>query len=345
MSSDSLAPKPPSRVCLTCRTLYDANEECRGKRHKTVSIVSQAGRQQLDDEVWGPDSRARAMRQAAKAGAGGGAASGLDWCGGGCGPFDACDGLTASGELGGVLVGIIVVIIGALVGIALFFVIRWLVRFLREKFRKPVPHGALQAAPKLKKGVTSMSGVVRGGNSLETPWKNASSAYAWAMELHENRVLGGGAMLRDARTAGFALQLDDGRSLRIPAGRIRVVSPLHRVDDADTTKLEGMVRNIDRARGDARTVFPFDYARAITIEEGDRVEVLGELTPDPDAQGGGYRQNAGGFIPVGVPYLRVHKADPTKVRVGASLPPRPEEGGQVELEGEAIDPEERKAQR
>lgn len=342
MSSESIASKTPSRICLTCRTLYDANEECRGKKHRTVSIVSQAGRQELDDEVWGPDSRARAMRQAAKAGAGGGAASGLDWCGGGCGPFDACDGLTASGELGGVVVGIIVVIVGALIGIALFFIIRWIVRFLREKLRKPVPHGALQGAPKLKKGVASMSGVVHGGDSLETPWKSDSSAYAWAMELHENRVLGGGAMLRDARTAGFALQLDDGRSLRIPAGRIRVVSPLDRVHDADTTKLEGMVRNIDRARGDARTVFPFDFARAVTIEEGDRVEVLGELTPDPDAQGGGYRQNAGGFIPVGVPYLRVQKAN--KVRVAASLPPRPEEGGQVELEAEAID-EERKAQR
>jgi hypothetical protein len=337
--------KAPSRVCLTCRTLYLKNEECRGKKHRTVSIVSQSGRSELDDEVWGPDSRARAMRQAAKAGAGGGAAGALDWCGGGCGPLDACDGLTAGGELGGLLAGIVLVIIGALIGIVLFFVIRALVRWLREKLRRPVPHGALQAAPKLKKGVTSISGLVRAaGEKLELPWKSDRSAYAWAMELHAQRVLGGGAMLRDARTSGFSLQLDDGRSLRIPAGRIRVVSPLARVEDADIAQLEGMVNGIDRARGGARTVFPFEYARGVTIEEGDRVEVLGELAPDPDAQGGGYRQNAGGFVPVGVPYLRVEKAQ--KVRVAPELPPpaTPEEGGVAEAEAEAIE-EERKAER
>jgi hypothetical protein len=163
------------------------------------------------------------------------------------------------------------------------------------------------------------------------------------MELHEKHVLGGGPMLRDARTSGFALQLDDGRALRIPAGRIRVVSPLARVEDADVTKLEAMVNGIDRARGGDRTVFPFEDARGVTIEEGDRVAVLGELAPDPDAQGGGYRQNAGGFVPVGVPYLRVEKAE--KLRVAPELPPpRPEEGGIAEEEAEAIE-EERKAAR
>lgn len=333
--------KPPSRVCLTCRTLYDHGEDCRGKNHRTVSLLSQSGRAALDDEVWGPDSRMRAMRQAAKAGAGGGAAGALDWCGG-CTPFDACEGLSAGGEIGGILGAIVLVVIGALVGIVLFFVVRGIVRWLREKLRRPVPHGALQAAPKLKRGVPGVAGVAVRGSSLETPWSAAKSAYAWALELHEKRVLGGGAMFRDARTAGFSLQLDDGRVLRIPRGRIRVVSPLGSVD-ADTSKLEAMVEGIDRARGDGRPVFPFENARAVTIEEGDRVEILGELAPDPEAQGGGYRQNAGGFVPVGVPYLRVQKALP--VRIANEPPPVPEEGGVAEAEAEAIDEEAQKARR
>jgi hypothetical protein len=237
------------------------------------------------------------------------------------------------------------VIVGALIGIVLFFVIRAIVRWLREKLRRPVPHGALQAAPKLKKGVASIGGIVRaGGEPLELPWKSGRTAYAWAMELHEKYVLGGGAMLRDARTSGFALQLDDGRALRIPAGRIRVVSPLARVEDAEIDKLEAMVNGIDRARGGDRTVFPFEYARGVTIEEGDRVEVLGELAPDPDAQGGGYRQNAGGFVPVGVPYLRVEKAQKLRVAPELPAPARPEEGGVAEAEAEDIE-EERKAER
>lgn len=332
--------KVPSRVCLTCRTLYDHGEDCRGKNHRTVSLVAREGRAALLDEVWGPDSRARAMRKAAKAGVGGGAAGALDWCGG-CTPFDACEGIGAGGEIGGLIGALILVVVGAIVGVLLFVVVRAIVRFVREKLRRPLPHGALQAAPKLTKGAPSASGVVRGGQPLEAPWKDGESVYAWAMELHEARVLGGGAMLRDARTAGFSLELVDGRSLRVPAGRVRVVSPLTRVD-ADLAKLEGMVRDIDRARGDAPSVFPFELARAVTIEEGDRVEVLGELVPDPDAQGGGYRSNAGGFIPAGVPYLRVEKA--AKMRVAPSLPPRPREGGEAEAEAEAIE-EERAARR
>jgi hypothetical protein len=105
-----------------------------------------------------------------------------------------------------------------------------------------------------------------------------------------------------------------------------------------------MVNGIDRARGGDRTVFPFEYARGVTIEEGDRVEVLGELAPDPDAQGGGYRQNAGGFVPVGVPYLRVEKAQKLRVAPELPAPARPEEGGVAEAEAEDIE-EERKAER
>lgn len=335
LASSGPSSKPPTRVCLTCRTLFDANEQCRGKKHRTVSILSQEGRGALREEVWGPDSRARAMRQAAKAGAGGGAVGGfLDGCGG-CNGFDACDIPTSGGDLIGGLIVLVAIVIGAIIGILLFWIIRAIVRWAREKLRKPQPHGALQAAPTLKKGIASMGGVVRGGSLLDTPWREGS-AYAYALELHHQRLLGGGAMLRDARTAGFRVTLPDGRTLRVPKGRIRILDPLSRVE-SESKKLEAMVAEIDRARGEGETVFPFDFARAITIEEGDRVEVLGDVVPDPEAQAGGYRENAGGVIPAGVPYLRVVKAKPTRVALEPN--PIPEAGFSNEEAAEAVDAE------
>jgi hypothetical protein len=65
-----------------------------------------------------------------------------------------------------------------------------------------------------------------------------------------------------------------------------------------------------------RTLFPYDYAGAVTIAAGDRVEVLGELETTADgAQGHGYRASAALLTPVGVPVLRVKRgADDAHVR-------------------------------
>lgn len=328
-----------TRVCLTCRTLFDDEEDCRGKGHRTVDIRSRAGRDALADEVWGPDSRARALRQAAKAGAGGGTLGGvLDFCGNGCSPLDACSGSGDIGEaLAGVVVTIVVVIAAAIFGAILFFLIRGLYRWLREALQKPVATGALTAAPRPRNKAVTGRGVVRGGKLLDTPWREGS-AYAYAMELFEKRVLGGGAMLRDARTAGFEVQLDDGRVVRVPEGRIRVLSPTARVE-AEEKKVEELVASIDKVRADEPTVFPFDFVRAVTIERGDLVELLGDLEMAPGADAG-YR-DAGVLAPIGVPYLRVTKATGVRVAVAPQELPAGDEAGvpSGELANEEESPE------
>lgn len=304
---------PRTRVCLTCRTLFDDKEDCRGKGHHTVNVRARKGREALADEVWGPDSRARALRQAAKAGAGGAGVGGLlDGCGGSFSPFDACDGMGSASEgIVGVLIAVLVVIVAAILGAILFFIFRALYRWLREKLRRPVATGAPTAAPKPRKKGIAGRGTVRAGKLLDTPWREGS-AYGYAMELHEKRVLGGGAMMRDARTAGFELAMDDGRIVRVPEGRIRVLSPVTRTD-SEEKKVEQFVESIDGARANEPTVFPFDFVRAVTIEDGDRVELLGELEIAQTGEASGYRENANVMQPVGVPYLRVTKA--TGVRV------------------------------
>jgi hypothetical protein len=326
--------EPPAsqrtRICLTCRTLYDEGESCPGPKHATVSLRSEKGRRQLGDEVWGPDSRARKLRQATRAGAGGAGLGGLlNACD--LAPLDGCTGL------GEGIAAILAMIVVALVATVLFHLTRALVRWIREKLDRPKPHGALSGAPKPKHAVVAASGVVRSGTPLATPWK-AGNALAYAMELFEKRVFGGGAMLRDARTAGFEVQLDDGRLLHVPAGRLRIVSRLEKVD-VDRSRLGDVAAELGGRRDAAeRALFPFDHARGLTVGPGDRVDVLGEVETSPDATTG-YRA-AEILKPVGVPVLRVrHGGDEARVRIAEDAPPSERNEAEAGTEDERDEPE------
>lgn len=287
-----------TQICLACRTLLQEGETCVGGRaHQTVSLAAPAGVQRLDDEVWGPDSRARQARQAAKAAAGGAGAGGFFE---GCTGCDA-GGLDASGEA--VLI-VLAVVIAAGIAILLYFLIRALVRWIREKMDQPKPHGALAKAPKPRARAVAASGVIRAGTPMALPWA-AGSVFGYAMQLYEARAFGGGAMLRDAATAGFEVALDDGRVLRVPAGRIQLVGRLPRVSAEDERIERALAELVPRAPTET-VLFPFDRVRGRTLGPGDRIELLGDVSIAADDGGGvGYRSNAGVLVPVGVPTLRV----------------------------------------
>jgi hypothetical protein len=148
-------------------------------------------------------------------------------------------------------------------------------------------------------------GTVRSGTPLALPWR-AGSAFGYAMELREERVFGGGAMLRDAVTAGFEVLLDDGRVVSIPPSRIRIVGRLAK-ESADKTWLDRWLDGVASGLTEpARPLCPYDYVRAKTIKPGDRVAILSELTITADgAAASAYRANAGVLVPVGIPILRV----------------------------------------
>lgn len=307
-------PAARTRICLACRTLFDANQSCPGGgAHKTVTLREPRGRSQLADEVWGPDSRARKARQAAKAGASGaGFGSMLEGCGG-------C-------EVGGFDAGLLGIVLAAGVAILLFWLVRWVVRWVRAKMDRPKPHGALAKAPRPKARALAGSGVVRGGTPMALPWA-AGSAFAYAMELYEARPFGGGAMLREAVSAELEIALDDGRTVRIPAGRIRVLDPLPAVD-GERMRLEGHLGGlVPRSSEGEASLFPFDHVRARTLGPGDRVELFGELTPAPDGAASGYRIGGGVLEPVDVPVLRIVS--------GPRVPDDPRQDLDEEAEAEA----------
>lgn len=300
--SRGLRPAERTRICLACRTLFDAGESCPGgKAHQTVSLRERAGRARLEDEVWGPDSRARKARQAAKAGAGGvSIGSVLEGCAGcDAGGLENC-----AGGGGEALVAAVAILVVGGIAILLFWLARFVVRWVREKLERPKPHGALLRPPRPKSRAVVASGVVRAGSPMSVPW-TAGSAFAYAMELYEARPFGGGAMLREAVGSELEIALDDGRSVRIPAGRIQVLGKLPAVV-AERTRLEGRLGQLDPARSSAGSpLFPFEQVRARALGPGDRVEILGALVDAPTSVEGGYRAHAGALVPVGVPVLRI----------------------------------------
>jgi hypothetical protein len=352
-------PVPPPvrhRVCLGCRTLLGKGETCGAKKgHAIAALDRSADRARLDDEVWGPDSRARKLRQAAKVGAGGGAFGGFLQ---GCNACDALQGLEGCGNLADAGEGIVAVlvfivaaaafaIVAALVGWLVMALVRW----IRARMDKPKPHGALRKPPKAS-GRTHGTGAVSGQARVALPWKSGD-ALAYALELHTKTAFGGGALLRDAVTAGFDVTLDDGVVVRMPPGRVTIVGSLPPAE-IERGRVDRFLGDID-PRHDAdvadveegaekRALFPYDFARAVEIGPGDRVEVLGELERTADgAQGHGYRASAGLMTPVGVPVLRVRQrivdgpppSAGAKAKAHAAAEAQAEASAEAEAEAEA----------
>ena len=326
------------RVCLGCRTLLAAGETCGAVRgHVAAALDVPAERARLDDEVWGPDSRARKLRQAAKVGAGGGAFGGALQ---GCNACDALQGLEGCGNLadaGEGIVAVLVFIVAAAAFAIVAALVGWLVlalaRYIRERMDKPKPHGALRKPPRAS-GHRNGVGVVSGNARVALPWQKGE-AVAYALELHAKTAFGGGALLRDATTAGFDVTLDDGRIVRIPAGRLTVVGALEHAS-VDRDRVDRFLGDIDEQHAD-RTLFPYDHAKAVAIAPGDRVEVLGELETTADAtQGHGYRASAGLLTPVGVPVLRVKGgSDDAQARVAPSAEAEATAEAEAEAKAEA----------
>jgi hypothetical protein len=323
-----------ARVCVSCRTILRDGGDCEGKHHKTIALGEKVGRRQLDDEVWGPDSRARTMRKMAKAGASGGGLGGiLQGCGGGCDGLSGCGDLAGAGEGAlAVLAVLAAILVFALVGIIVWFIAKKIIEYWRDR---PKPQGALLAPPGARGKRVQCAGIVKSGKLVDLPWREGQ-ALAYAFEIHQKRVFGGGAMAREARTGGLEVALDDGRTLRIPEGRVHITTK-KKDDDVDKKQLDDFLGDLDPWRlAEEPSLFPYDFARAITIAPGDRIEMLGEVTTAADESGAqGYRANAAILVPASVPTLRVRQpgAEP---RVRVDVPTATDE------EPESAKPEEQK---
>ncbi len=312
MSSSSLAAKPKApivsraafprvRVCVDCRTLLGPNEACDGgAKHRVASLETPQGRKALLTEVWGPPSVRRRAKQLAKAG---GSSLGAGTIFQGCGE---CGSVAAESEL---IAVVAVVALIAAVGVALYWIIAKIFEAVRAYQNRPRPNGGITRPPSLGRKA-GPSGVVIGQTGMLTP-ATGKECVAWALDLRNKRFLGTDVMLHDAETCGFEVRLDDGTSLRIPGGRIRLEGPSERIDRSDATLVGAFVETISRADhpDDVELEpFPYDTVDEVVVRPGDRVRVFGELEREVDPEApGGYRGTNAVLVPTGVPALRVER--------------------------------------
>ena len=152
------------------------------------------------------------------------------------------------------------------------------------------------------------AGRIQAANEIIAPGSGELCA-AWAIELRVEGRWSARTTLRVGATAGLELVLDGGARVAVPAGPLWIAGDLAQLGDVEDS-LEELLRAIDPLRADRHDpwpLFPFNVVVERAMHVGDRVEVLGELTPAVVAGGAAvlYRDAPSTVLaPVGVPTLR-----------------------------------------
>jgi len=300
---------PRVNVCIDCRTLLGPKEACDGgAKHRVVELGNREGRQKLLQEVWGPPSLRRRAKQLAKAGGGGAGLGGLfEGCGGGC---DACTGCESASGGEEIIAVVGLILLAVVVVVALVWLGMKIVEWIRAYQNRPKPNGGVVRPASLGRR-PGPYGTIVGRASMESPG-TSTACVAWALDLRSKRFLGTDLMLRDAETAGFEVQLDDGTTARIPQGRIRIEGPHRRMDRDDSTTLDLFVQTLapnDDPQDEGLDPFPYDVLEETVVKPGDRVRLFGEYSREADPKApAGYREAKVILVPKDVPALRIEPA-------------------------------------
>lgn len=279
--TQQLSPPQRSAICLDCRTALGPHETCEGgPRHRTASLHTPEGRERLLAEVWGPPGVRRRLRQMALAGGTGAAAGGLvkGGCETGCAVLE-CSGAVAD------FPPLAVIVAAAVLAVGLFLLVAKIVEWRRRRRNRPRPNGALRP-PKTPHGPRHRGTVVEGD-------LGEGDVLAYGLRLQQSHVLRSDLMLTDGASSGFSVRLEDGSTLQIPAGRLRLEGAGR---PADKARVAANLEQLDprRTTSDELDPIPHDRATELFVRPGDTVEVVGRLVPavDTRAAAASYRQAA-----------------------------------------------------
>ncbi|HJL17031.1 MAG TPA: hypothetical protein RMH99_15305 [Sandaracinaceae bacterium LLY-WYZ-13_1] len=287
-------PRDATRFCIDCRTLLDADETCdAGRFHRVVSLADDGGRERVRAQVWGPpDLRHRAANAAKVGGAGAFIQAAMDSC--------ACPLEAAASVEGLFLVVAAMLLVFVVVGSA-YWAIASLVSWIRRRRARLRPTGV--RPPRPPPG-DRFEGTVAAGARCEPP-VGEEAGVAWGLEATSSDAIGAGPVLLCAgHTAGFRVELRDGRTLEVPAGRVRWRSG----DEAETERVPGptlrrWLASLDHREADEpHPPLPADRGRVRTLRIGDRVELAADVERVAGA-GAGYREGAGQLRARGVPVI------------------------------------------
>jgi hypothetical protein len=285
----------PARFCLDCRTLLGRDAACDGGRfHRVVSLGTEGGAERVRAQVWGPPDLRKRAADSAKAGTLGAFAQGA---------VDGCSGCTAG--VGTSLEGLALLLLGMLVAFVVVGLVLWVAETLyvaiRRRLTRLRPAGVAGTPPRRRE---RLRGTIVGGAPISPP-VGEGAGVAWGLVARSSDAIGAGDVLLAAGgTDGFSLRLDDGRTLEVPPGRVRVAS-----DGAGWTRvpvpaLKDWLAELDgRADSELHPPLPADRGQAAVLATGDRVEVAADLERVA-ADGGAYRDGAARLRARGVPVLR-----------------------------------------
>lgn len=286
-----------------CRTVLGRGEACDlDPRHPVAALDDANGRARVLLAVWGPPSARERARQLARAGASGGAAGGLlEGLGQGCG---GCGELAGTGEFGAVIAVIVAIIAVALFAVLLVWLIGRAVAAWQRRKHRLKPRGAQRNVDFRPRGAW-VEGVVEVGAPMGS-WTGQLDCVAWGVEVRADTAREGDVLMRDGRSAGFTLRLDDGRRITVPAGRIRVQAegelPSTAREHIEGDALTAQLGDLAQCEDEYDRLVPAEEADSVLIQPGDRVRVHGPLEPVTTGDGG-YRDGASTFRPAGVAWL------------------------------------------
>jgi hypothetical protein len=245
-------------------------------------------------EVWGPPSRQRRLREIVRRGAAG---SGVGAA------LNALDcGLTGGDSLGAAILAIVIA------GL-LFIAIGYLVDKVRDRRRRRSvvrPYGAV-TRPALPSRENALLGMATGTTRPSPLHDEPCLAFSIVLRATGHRTTRSDVMWQDAYTAGFRIQRDDSAMVHIPAGRIRIIespSAKHRAarEKAAAYLPAGLGVDVDGELSE----LPFDRASEEIVRPNQRIAILSrvELREDPDHPPASLRAPANlAWVAVGVPVL------------------------------------------
>jgi hypothetical protein len=258
----------PTSICLTCRTALPSGAPCDGgPRHHVADLETVTGRKAHLQEVWGPASRQRRLRESVRNGVAGssvGAALQLLDCG-----------VSAGDTLGAAIAAIV------LVGF-LFVVVGYLASKLGDTLRRRRllrPYGAVtRPRPPGPQDVTLGIAV---GPPHPSPLQG-EPCLAFSIVLRSTRPgpNRSDVLWREASTCGFQVRLDSGALVEIPAGRVRIVESSR---GARRVSRDRAARRLPCGLGvdipGELSELPFDLACEEIIRPNQRVAILSRVEP------------------------------------------------------------------
>ena len=275
--------QPPAAMCIDCRVLLRTDEPCDvNPRHRVVPLDTAPGRQDLADEVWSvprlrlfasPESRLLLTVFLVAT--------------------FVITTLAASPT-----VGVILFALPIFLGLPTIYAAqRLMARARGKKLPRGVPSRVL--LPPATQREEPLQGRIRATSTFPSPL-SGRECLGYSMLLRCDDYIGGDVLLGHGEIASCEVELDDGRVVTVPPGRVRLeLEDLTEI--ADRAAVDHYLASIESELIGQYPGLPYDHAWEGLLQPGDRVAVFGTVTNLPMS----YRESASRLLLSNVPRIRV----------------------------------------